>query len=46
MVGEFIQCGADTGYDVVQLMTALDLYITKQPLDHGKMTTVIRYLTP
>ena len=25
MVGEFIQCGADTRYDVVQLLAALDL---------------------
>ena len=46
MVGEFIQCGADTWYDVVQLMVVLDLDTTKQPLDHGKMTAVIHYRTP
>ena len=27
-------------------MTVLDLDTTKQPLDHGKMTAVIRYRTP
>ena len=46
MVGEFIQCEANTGYDVVQLMAALDLNTTKQPLDNGKMTALIRYRTP
>ena len=46
MVGEFIQCGANTGYDGVQLMAALDLNTTKQPLDNGKMTALIRYRTP
>ena len=25
IVGEFIQCGTNTGYDVVQLMVGLDL---------------------
>ena len=46
MIGEYIQCGANTGYDVVQLMAALGLDTKKQPLDHGKMTIVIRYRTP
>ena len=46
MVSEFIQCEANTGYDVVQLMAALDLNTTKQPLDNGKMTALIRYRTP
>ena len=43
IVGEFIYCGADTGYNVVQLMATLDLDTTNQPPDHGKMTAVIRY---
>ena len=46
MVGEFIQCGDGTGYDVVQLLAALGLDSSHQPLDHGKMTAVIRYRTP
>ena len=46
MVAEFIQCGDGTGYDVVQLLAALDLDSSHQPLDHGKMTAVIRYKTP
>lgn len=46
IVGEFIQCGDNTGYDFVQLITALDLDPNKQPLDHGKMTAVIHYRTP
>ena len=45
IVGEFIQCGVDTWYEVVQLMAALDLNTTKQPLDNGKMTALIRYRT-
>ena len=43
MVDECIQCGDSTGYDVVQLLAALDLDSSHQPLDHGKMTVVIRY---
>ena len=46
MVGEFIQYGDGTGYDVVQVLATLDLDSSHQPLDHGKMTTVIRYKTP
>ena len=46
MVAEFIQCGDGTGYDVVQLLAALDLDSSHQPLDHEKMTAVIRYKTP
>ena len=46
MVGEFIQYGDGTGYNVVQLLAALDLDSSHQPLDHGKMTAVIRYKTP
>jgi len=46
MVGEFIQCGEGTGYDVVQLLAALDLDSSHQLLDHWKMTVGIRYKTP
>ena len=46
MVAEFIQYEDDTGYDVVQLLAALDSDSNYQPLDHGKMTAVIRYKTP
>ena len=46
MVGEFIQCGYGTEYNVVQLLATLDLDSSHQPLDHGKMTAVIRYRTP
>ena len=46
MVDEFIQCGDGTRYDVVQLLAALYLDSSHQPLDHGKMTAVIRYRTP
>ena len=46
MVAEIIQCGDGTGYDVVQLLAALDLDSSRQLLDHGKMTAVIRYKTP
>ena len=45
MVGEFVQCGEGTGYDVVQLLAALDLDSSHQPLDHWKMTVGIRYKT-
>ena len=31
------------GYNVVQLLAALDLDSNHQPLDHGKMTAVIGY---
>ena len=46
MVGEFIQCGCTSGYDVVKLLAALDLDTSQQPVEHGHMTAVIRYRTP
>ena len=46
IVGSFIQCGTETGYDVVQILATLDLNSSHQPLDHGKITPVIRYKTP
>ena len=46
MVREFIQCGANTGYDIVQLLVALDLDSIQQSTSHRKMTVVIRYRTP
>ena len=45
-MGEFIQCGDGIEYDFVQLLADLDLDSSHQPLDHGKMTSVIRYKTP
>ena len=43
MVGECIKCVSNTCYDVVQLMTALDLDSSQQLLDYGKMSVDIRY---
>ena len=45
IVSELIQCGDNTGYDVMQLMATLVLDSNKQPLDHGKMTAVICHRT-
>jgi len=46
MVAEYLECGADTEYDVVQLLVVLDLKGAHQHMDHGSMTTVIQYRTP
>ena len=46
MVAEFLQCGPNTDYDVVQLLAALDLDPCHLPNTHGQMTAVIRYHTP
>ena len=46
MVAEYLECGDGTEYDVVQLLAALDLKGTHQPVHHGSMTAVIRYRTP
>ena len=46
MVAEYIECGPNTDYDVVQILAALDLKGTSQPVDHGSMAAVIRYKTP
>ena len=46
MVAEYLECGDGTEYDVVQLLAALDLKGTHQPVNHGSMTAVIRYRTP
>ena len=45
MVAEYIQCGPNTDYDLVEILAALDLKRTSQPVDHGSMTAVIRYKT-
>ena len=34
IIGNFLQCDANTGYDVVQLMTALDLDSSQHSLDN------------
>ena len=46
MAEEYLQCDKDTSYDVVYLLTALDLKDTDQDVDHRKMTAVIRYNAP
>ena len=46
MVAEYIECGPNTEYDVVQISAALDMNGTNQHVDHGSMTAVIRYKTP
>ena len=46
MVAEYLECSANTEYDMVQLFEDLDLKRTYQPIDHGSMTAVIRYINP
>ena len=46
MVSEYVQCGEDTKYEVVQLLAALDLDIDSRLSTHGQMTAIIRYHTP
>ena len=46
MVAEYIECGPNTEYDLVQILTAFDLKETNHPDDHGSMAAVIRYKTP
>ena len=43
--GGFIQCSGRSDYDVVKLLAALDLDTSQQPVEHGNVTTVIRYHT-
>ena len=43
---KYLQYGKDTSYDVVNLLAALDLIDMNQDVEHGKMTTVIRYKIP
>ena len=43
MVDEHLQWGKDTAYNVIHLITALDLTYTNQDLDHDRITEVIRY---
>ena len=38
---EYMKCGPNTEYDVVQRLTTPDLNVTQQPNAHGKMTAVI-----
>ena len=46
MIAEYLERGVDTKYDMVQLLTSLDLKETYQPVDYGRITTVIRYRIP
>ena len=43
MITEYLDRGTDTEYNIVQLLTALTLRGTHQPIYHGNMTAVIRY---
>ena len=45
MVDKYLECGAGTEYNVVQLLAALNLKGTHQPVKHGSMAAVIRYRT-
>ena len=46
IVDEFWECGKDTTYDVVHLLTSLDLKDINTDATHGQMAGVIRYKTP
>ena len=46
MVTEFLQCGENTNYDVVQLLAVLDLDLCHLPKNDGQIIVVIRYHTP
>ena len=46
MVGEFIQCGVNTGYHVIQFMTVLDFDSSQQPINYAKGNVVIQNRTP
>ena len=46
MIAKYLECRTGTGYDVFQLLAALDLKGTHQPVDHGSMAVIIRYKTP
>ena len=46
MVGECIQYGVNTGYEVEQLMADFDIDSSQQPLNHGQIIAVIRYRIP
>ena len=43
MIADYLECGADTEYDVIRLLAALDLKGTHQHVDRGSTTAVIRY---
>ena len=46
MVDTFFQRLKHTTYDIVHSFVAWNLKDTNQDVDHGKMTTIIRYKTP
>ena len=46
MGADYIECGRNIDYGVVQILAAFDLKRTSQPVDHGRMIAVIRYKTP
>ena len=46
MISEYIEYDPGTEYDIVQLLVALELKESHQPIYHDWMTTVIQYNTP
>ena len=46
VITEYIQCKDGTGYEVVQLLAALDLDIKSKNFTHGQMIAGIRYHKP
>ena len=46
IVDAFLQCIKDTDYDIVYLLTALDIKDINTDATHGQITAVIRYKTP
>lgn len=45
IIDDFLQCGKDTDYDIVHLLTTLDLNDVVTDTNHDQMNTVIRYKT-
>ena len=45
-MGEFLQCGVSTKYDIVLFFAVLDLDTIQQPTSYCKMNAAIRYRTP
>ena len=41
-----MRCDKDTAYDIVHLLTALDLKNIDTDATHGQITAIIRYITP
>ena len=46
IMAEYLQCGEDTEYDIVQLLAVIKLHEGSTQTNHGQMTVVIRCHTP